>query len=138
VLVDLDEHFLIFSSEIEIGKEIFAFLLPVTSDQPIEETTVSYSDSPLETHSTTGGAGYDDISMRYASSSDMFPWKCMSADRSPYYLYPSVKPPHSYTRLIAEAILISPDQRLSLSGICSYLRDTYPYFRYTSTSWQVG
>ncbi|XP_052895891.1 forkhead box protein K1-like [Anopheles moucheti] len=40
-----------------------------------------------------------------------------------------VKPSFSYAQLIAEAIVASPKQQLTLSEIYSYLMEKYPYFR---------
>ena len=53
-------------------------------------------------------------------------------------VYPHVKPPLPYSRLIAEAILNTPEKRLTLQGICAYLKENYCYFRYAEARWQVG
>lgn len=48
----------------------------------------------------------------------------------------ATKPYSSYACLIAEAILSSPEQRLTLADIYRYLMDKYPYFRQTKNGWQ--
>lgn len=46
------------------------------------------------------------------------------------------KPNHSYISLIANAILSSPDKRLVLSDIYSYVLDNYAYFRNKGPGWR--
>lgn len=46
------------------------------------------------------------------------------------------KPNKSYAALIAEAIDVCPEQRLTLSAIYSHLTDNYEYFRYAKNGWQ--
>lgn len=48
----------------------------------------------------------------------------------------ATKPYSSYACLIAEAIMSSPEQRLTLADIYRYLMDKYPYFRQTKNGWQ--
>ena len=52
-----------------------------------------------------------------------------------YFVNPKVRPPFSYTYLIGQAILSSPQQKLTLSEITEWLMQTYPYFRYKENSW---
>lgn len=44
------------------------------------------------------------------------------------------KPQHSYSALIAKAILSSPEEKLPLSGIYQYIIDNYPYYRYRNNA----
>ncbi|KAM3725152.1 Forkhead box protein [Dirofilaria immitis] len=46
------------------------------------------------------------------------------------------KPPYSYAQLIAQAILSSPDQQITLSGIYNYITSRYPWYRSTDKGWQ--
>ena len=49
----------------------------------------------------------------------------------------TTKPSHSYATLICMAMNDTPDQRVTLSNIYSWIVDNFPYFRTADPSWQV-
>ncbi|XP_061595114.1 forkhead box protein I3-A [Cololabis saira] len=55
---------------------------------------------------------------------------------SPDRLLSMVRPPYSYSALIAMAIQSSPEQRLTLSQIYQYVSQQFPFYRRRGVAWQ--
>lgn len=49
-----------------------------------------------------------------------------------------VKPPFSYALMIAQAILSSDGEQLTLACIYQYIQDKYAFYRHSNTGWQVS
>lgn len=47
-----------------------------------------------------------------------------------------VRPPYSYSALIAMAIHGAPDKRLTLSQIYQYVADNFPFYNKSKAGWQ--
>merc|ERR1712106_207099 len=47
-----------------------------------------------------------------------------------------VKPSYSYIALITMSILQSPHKRLTLSGICDFIKNRFPYYKAKFPAWQ--
>lgn len=49
-----------------------------------------------------------------------------------------LKPPYSYAAMIAQAIFSTPEEKLTLSNIYSFIADRYAFYRHSNSGWQVS
>uniref|UniRef100_A0A8C9ZI72 Fork-head domain-containing protein n=1 Tax=Sander lucioperca TaxID=283035 RepID=A0A8C9ZI72_SANLU len=61
------------------------------------------------------------------------PWFSLS---TPEDMLRLVRPPYSYSALIAMAIQSAPEQRLTLSQIYQYVSDNFPFYSHNKAGWQ--
>ncbi|XP_071480671.1 uncharacterized protein [Diadema antillarum] len=60
-------------------------------------------------------------------------WLSLAAHHEFYRL---VRPPYSYSALIAMAIQSAPDHKITLSGIYRYVADNFPFYKRSKAGWQ--
>ena len=51
-------------------------------------------------------------------------------------IYKLVRPPYSYSALIAMSIQNSPEKRLTLAQIYQYVSDNFPFYKRSKAGWQ--
>ncbi|EMR10534.1 hypothetical protein PNEG_01242 [Pneumocystis murina B123] len=64
-------------------------------------------------------------------NNDITPERDLSLDSSK-----DIKPPYSYATMIAQAIMSTEEEKLTLSGIYSWISSNYAYYRFSKSGWQ--
>ena len=113
------------------------------SDQP-DDNKLDKSDnygSPLSNDSDYSGNKYCDQYEKDNHKSAKQVYTSTSLDYSKYYDQVDkdgnyAKPHFSYIALITMAILHTPDQRATLSGICEFIRQRFGYYKKKFPLWQ--
>ncbi|RKP19420.1 hypothetical protein ROZALSC1DRAFT_28976, partial [Rozella allomycis CSF55] len=106
-------------SLIQIGDKCFYFLLPTNSEHSEEpyKPSEEYAARPELSQSILGSNNQENVLEDYTSSLK--------------------KPPFSYASLIAQAINVQEDKKVTLSGIYEYIMNKYPYYRNAPVGWQA-
>lgn len=69
----------------------------------------------------------------YGAGAEMNPWLSYQGQQDFFRL---VRPPYSYSALIAMAIQHTPEKRLTLSQIYQYVAENYPFYKKSKAGWQ--
>ncbi|KAI3640585.1 hypothetical protein MIR68_001463 [Amoeboaphelidium protococcarum] len=54
------------------------------------------------------------------------------------YAYTNDRPPFSYAGMVAQAIILSQDCKLTLKDIYAWINTTYPHYQFNEGNWQVS
>lgn len=104
------------------------------SSHNIKETSFS---SSYKKSRSKGSYGNNSTSSLYLSSSSKYEngesplEKDLSLDSAK-----DIKPPYSYATMIAQAIMSTEEEKLTLSGIYSWISSNYAYYRFSKSGWQ--
>ena len=126
------------------GSEPSSPMLQESPDDPTAHTSTTHTAPFLNTHNIDHDSLDSDMLINNSSngSSDANSSSSSSSSSSSGSGVgqgsESVKPAFSYASLIAQAIISSPQKKMTLSAIYSWVTATYPYYSLKDLGWQVG